>query len=58
MWICQADGHYHYDSLDYTRKGSIQKEVEYAQKVIQPDFMWPNLQEWGFQCVKVKVTIE
>lgn len=55
MWICVAENnHFHYNTLAYTKKDSIRKEVEYAQEVIQPNFEWEGLVSWDFKCVMNK----
>lgn len=58
MWVCVAGGIVDASSLAYTRKMSVQKEVERARAQIQPDFEWEDLKHYGYKCVKANVKIE
>ncbi len=58
MWVCVANGIVDAGSLAYTKKMSIQKEVERAQAQIQPDMEWKDLKNYGYKCVKSNVKIE
>lgn len=59
MWICIADGKYYdWNSLDSTRRGSIDKEVQRACRELAPDYDWQALRRFGYKCIKVTVKIE
>jgi hypothetical protein len=58
MWVCVANGIVDASSLAYTRKMSVQREVDRARSQIQPDLEWEDVKSWGYKCVKVNVKIE
>jgi hypothetical protein len=58
MWVCVANGIVDESSLAYTRKMSVQREVDRARSQIQPDLEWEDVKSWGYKCVKVNVKIE
>ena len=60
MWVCVVeDKYYHWETLSFKRKFSIDKMVQMAAFDFDaPDFEWQHLRNWGFKCVKVVINPE